>query len=236
MPQEFDNIRSIDSPQEGVHENLTKVVAKHLESEWRKPYAKHSLLSYAEIKEACDADGRPIIFDTGCGVGISTLNIALQNPDCLVLGVDKSEDRLSKFIKHKEHLEFKHNVEIDNALIFRADLQDLFRQMVEDKWLFEKIYFLYPNPWPKSEHLQRRWHGHPVFKSICELYHKSKNGFEFRSNWKIYAEEFAKALEIADIEPVVLSKITDSITSENAITPFEFKYFSSNQDLYRVIA
>lgn len=235
MSQEFDNIRSIDSPQEGLHPNLEKIVKKHLSSKWLKPYAKHSLVAYTEIKDECEADGRPIIFDTGCGVGISTLNLAIQNPNDLILGIDKSQDRLDKFISHKAYLEKKHNTTIDNALVFRADLEDMFRMMLENDWKFKKIYFLYPNPWPKSEHFRRRWHGHPVFKDICQLYQNSEEGFELRTNWETYAQEFAEAIKNAGLGKTDFSKITNSITNENAITPFELKYYSSNQDLFKVI-
>jgi tRNA G46 methylase TrmB len=42
-------------------------------------------------------DGKaPLILDAGCGVGHSTIQLAREFPDHWVIGVDQSEDRLSR--------------------------------------------------------------------------------------------------------------------------------------------
>jgi hypothetical protein len=38
-----------------VHEDLDKVVNKHLTSEFKKPYAPYSLAGFEQIKNAADA-------------------------------------------------------------------------------------------------------------------------------------------------------------------------------------
>ena len=51
---------------------------------------------------------------------------------------------------------------------------------------------------------------------------------ELRTNWRIYAEEFAEALRLADTEPLL-----DSFVPEQPLTPFERKYFASAHTLWR---
>ena len=76
--------------------------------------------------------------------------------------------------------------------MLQANLIDFWRLSVQTEWRLQKHYLLYPNPWPKKKHLQRRWHGHPVFPSILEL----GGELELRTNWKIYADEFNQAVNL----------------------------------------
>ena len=87
-------------------------------------------------------------------------------------------------------------------------------------------YVLYPNPWPKIGHLGRRWHAHPVFPWIPRL----GGVLECRSNWLVYIEEFALALEVAIGRPVAW----EAFSAEVPLTPFERKYRDSGQTLYRL--
>jgi tRNA (guanine-N7-)-methyltransferase len=84
---------------------------------------------------------------------------------------------------------------------------------------------LYPNPWPKKQHLGRRWHGHPVFPAVVAL----GGRFECRSNWRIYIDECAAALTQLTGLPVQ----TEAFDAVAPITPFEEKYRASGHALWR---
>jgi tRNA (guanine-N7-)-methyltransferase len=51
---------------------------------------------------------------------------------------------------------------------------------------------------------------------------------ELRTNWKVYAEEFAQALRIAGVQPQA-----DLLKLESPLTPFERKYQASAHELWR---
>jgi tRNA G46 methylase TrmB len=101
----------------------------------------------------------------------------------------------------------------------------------------QRHYLLYPNPWPKKRHLGRRWHGHPVFPTIVAL----GGYFECRSNWRIYIDECASALNQltgakAQAEPHLQTAGTASDwpgEEDSPITPFEAKYLASGHSLWR---
>jgi len=216
------NSRSITSNQLGVHEDLDKVVNKHLTSEFKKPYAPYSLAGFAQIKNAVDAfllsnSNGKIILDSCCGVGESTYHLAVNDPNALVIGVDKSEHRIEKY---EHHFQQPHQKKVDNFILIRGDLNDLWRLIAEANWPISHHYILYPNPWPKSKHLPRRWHGAPVFKYIPLLSEK----LTVRSNWDIYINEFAQALTHMNVKAIVTE-----YASDNAMTPFERKYWASGQ-------
>ena len=216
------NSRSITSNQSGVHDDLDKVVNKHLTSEFKKPYAPYSLAGFEQIKNAVDTfllsnSSGTIILDSCCGVGESTYHLAVNNPNALVIGVDKSEHRIEKY---EHHFQQPHQDKVDNFILIRGDLNDLWRLIAEANWPIAHHYILYPNPWPKSKHLQRRWHGAPVFKYIPLL---SKQ-LTVRSNWPIYIEEFTQALTHVGANAEILA-----YSSDKAMTPFERKYWASGQ-------
>ena len=111
-------------------------------------------------------------------------------------------------------------------VLLRAQLATFWRLALRAGWCLERHYMLYPNPWPKPGHLQRRWHGHPVFPDLLSLGGK----IEMRCNWEVYAKEFAQAVHIATGEKVAVR----SIQPEGGISAFEKKYLERGQQLFSV--
>ena len=214
---ELGNSRVIVSNQQGLNEQLDEVVLKHLKHSFRKPYQQHTLDAFKNCEKWVEQQGKPIIFDSCCGVGESTYHLAKKHPEAIILGLDKSADRLAK---HQELI-------TDNYRLLQVNLNDFWRLAVDAGWHLSHHYLLYPNPWPKAKHLQRRWHGSAVFPSILQL----GGELELRSNWFTYIEEFARALELAG-----QSCQLEEYQSESAITPFERKYWASGQKSLRLTA
>ena len=212
-----------------MHDDLEKVVKKHLTSEFKKPFAPFSLAAFEQLSEHVEqylsanqtdvaAPARYLILDSCCGVGESTVRLAAQYPDALVIGIDKSEHRVEKNDHHQPE-------KVENYLVIRADLNDLWRLIAQKNWPIKKHFLLYPNPWPKSKHLQRRWHGAAVFPYIAQL----SEQLIVRSNWSIYIDEFAAALKIQGYHAEPKAYLSDE-----PMTPFERKYWASGQQSYQL--
>jgi tRNA G46 methylase TrmB len=212
--------RVIETNQTGVHDDLVKVVQKHLRTTFQKPVADHSRAVFDTVHQEVNAWQGPLILDSCCGVGESSLHLAKQNPDALVIGIDKSAHRLAK------NAAYQQVVGGGRCLLVRADLNDFWRQAVDAQWVLDKHFILYPNPWPKQKHLQRRWHGGALFPSILAL----GGELELRSNWKLYLEEFAQALAVAE-RGANVQQLPPNI---EPMTPFERKYQASGQSLWRL--
>lgn len=210
------NSRIVVSNQDGVHEHLESTVRKHQSSEFKKPYAEHTLAAFQQAQAWLNEREGKLILDSCCGVGESSRNLARLYPDALVIGVDKSAHRLAK-----------HEQQGDNFLLVQADLNDFWRLAVEAGWKPWKHFVLYPNPWPKSAHLKRRWHASAVFPSLVVL----GGELELRSNWQLYLQEFAVALDVYGIK----SDLSEWQT-QSPLTPFERKYLASGQACYRLTA
>ena len=210
--------RMIDTNQTCVHKNLERTVIRHLKNTDQTPIKDASKHAFDHITAWQQNDGRPVILDSCCGVGDSSRFFARQNPDKLILGIDKSHSRLTR--ERTEETP-------ENMMLVRADLNDLFRLIAASGLPIMQQYILYPNPWPKSAHLKRRWHGSPAFPYIISI----GKTLTLRSNWLLYLQEFGQALEFAGIKSTV-----KEITPNPPITPFEAKYSTSGHTLYELQA
>ncbi|WP_299233216.1 SAM-dependent methyltransferase [uncultured Halomonas sp.] len=212
--------RRIVTNQAGPHQGLETRVARALEYPWRKPVAEHTREAFASAARWREArSDLPLILDAGCGVGISTRQLAEAFPDHAVMGIDRSDSRLSR----------EHGPLPDNALLVRADLVDFWRLAFQANWRPARHYLLYPNPYPKAALLKLRWHGHPVLPFILAL----GGRLELRSNWRLYLEEFSLALRQATGVETLVEAHAPGTTY---LTPFERKYHLSGQPLWRLVA
>lgn len=212
------------SNQTGVHENIDSLVERYNKTSFKKPFSQASLKSFEEIKSKVNQ--RPnnnIVLDMGCGVGESSFHLSSEFPDSLVVGIDKSIDRLQR------NNDFKKDAPA-NMLLVRADLIDMWRLFFDHKELFniKKQLILYPNPYPKKKHLKLRWYGQPIFKYILGL----GCTIELRSNWEQYLKDFLFTTQL--FLPKVESKV-ECFVPKNIMTPFERKFLNSSQELYRLI-
>ncbi|MDB2409113.1 hypothetical protein N9W57_00635 [Pseudomonadales bacterium] len=211
--------RKVVSNQAAEHDNLTEIVSKHLATDFQRPIAQHNIEAY---QYAISQINKPhIIFDSGCGNGKSTLNLAARYPEAFIIGIDKSHHRLTKLANKSDAA--------NNYCLVRADLIDFWRLAANDNIKLLHHFILYPNPWPKKHHLKRRWHGSPVFKQILAL----GGMIELRSNWQMYLEEFSIALSLVNCSATVQAL---TLAKKDYISDFEAKYHSSEQTLWQLNA
>ncbi len=211
--------KAVFTNQTGIHERLPELVARHKAVPYRKPLRQHNLSAFDRFLKECEQRSHPpMILDSCCGTGLSSRKLAQQFPDHLIVGLDQSANRLFK--------DFGNPPAPDNLLLLQANCEDMWRLFSGNGIAFDQHYLLYPNPWPKSVQVQRRWHGHPVFPILPDL----SATIELRSNWKLYLEEFAFAWALLTGE---LSNVFE-ITESTDFTLFEAKYARSGQALYRL--
>lgn len=169
-------------------------------------------------RDAYEKNPTNLILDSCCGTGMSTRILANRFPQSLVIGIDQSRKRLEK--------ETEGMKKPSNCLMLQANCEDIWRLCIKNNIIFDAHYILYPNPWPKINHLKRRWHGHSVFPVLKDLAQTTV----LRSNWKLYLEEFSLAWEIL----AGSTSIIKPLTIENAMTLFEKKYIGSKQQVFEL--
>jgi tRNA (guanine-N7-)-methyltransferase len=206
--------RRPETSQTGLHRRLDEVVGRHLASTWQQPLRNHSVQAFEAVLSRLQ-DAPALVLDSGCGTAASTAFLARHHSNALVVGIDKSAARLARAPELP-----------DNAVVVRAELSDFWRLLLREGLSPAHHYLLYPNPWPKSAHLQQRWHAHPVFPDLLAL----GGRLELRSNFELYVREFARALALAG---VVDSEVV-SLGMTEPVSPFERKYLASGHRLWKL--
>ena len=214
----FANSRQIQSTQAAPHPRLHEVVRKHVATPYQRQPSDSGTRAFAGISD--ELAQKPFVLDAGCGTGASTLALARAFPDRLILGVDKSATRLAIGQRVIDR-----GAVPANAVLLHCELVDFWQLAAVAGLRCERQTLLYPNPWPKAEHLKRRWHAHPVFPQMLAL----GGVIELRTNWRVYSEEFSQALGIAGV-----ANICEAFVPDEPITPFERKYQASGHALWRV--
>lgn len=185
--------------------------------------------------------GVSVTLDSGCGTGESTRRRTA--PGRWILGVDKSTARMARGAQQGSEipvwgrgaLPTKEDMTVATragALLARAELCELVLVMYARGCKVEQFDFMYPNPWPKSQHFGRRWYGHPIWPVALAVGQR----VELRTNWEIYAQEFAYALGLWVPQPAGQGQCEAwSVAPDDALTAFERKYSLASHPLYRVV-
>lgn len=211
----FGNSRNVFSHQSGQHPQLGHWVNKvRIGPKFQKPIAPFNAQAFTLVQEWLSGSARPWILDSGCGTGLSTLYLAEQYPNALIIGVDRSAHRLTKTTTSNQRI-----------LWVRADLIDFWRLLAASNWRPQQHYLLYPNPYPKPHQLKQRWHAHPVFPELLACC----ASLTCRTNWLIYGQELQQALQLYG-----LNSSLKQITPQPPITAFENKYQASGHALWEV--
>lgn len=210
--------RPVSSNQPHLHPKLATVVRRHLQTSHRSVISEHNIQAYKALASTLAEKPRALVLDSFCGTGHSTAALAARHPDHLVVGIDKSAQRLGR---HPGST-------CSNYLLLQADCEAIWKLLVADGLRVDYHYLLYPNPWPKAAHLKRRIHGHASFPLLLHL----AGRLELRSNWQTYVEEFGCAMHYAGYR----GRVTRLINREPALTLFERKYQQSGHNIWSYTA
>src|SRR5216117_2552649 len=89
----------------------------------------------------------PLHVDLGCGDGSFLCEMAQQFPKRNFLGIERLTKRVEKVRRKAE--------KIENVRVLRADTLFALRCLLPQNSV-ETFYLLFPDPWPKRRHQQRR--------------------------------------------------------------------------------
>jgi len=209
------NSSQVTSNQPTIHPDLEKLVRKYQQSRYLRQINKNRELDNLILFLNKVYKQLPIVLDSGCGTGDSSITLARMFPDKFIVGLDKSIHRLSKI---KQVLP-------SNLLITQQKCEDIWSSLADNNIKCD-TFLLYQNPWPKKKHIKRRWHAHPAFPSLLHI----SNSITMRTNWRIYALEFSVALVTHNIH----HRLTPLPPTPHYLSPFERKYTQSGHTIYEV--
>ncbi len=164
----------------------------------------------------------PFDLEIGCGTGDFAIQWAkkTKNP---VIAIEKTQTRFLKFEQKCKEL---------------GKLKNLWPVHTNAVWwlvhygkknMFENIFLLYPNPYPKKKQSHLRWINRPFIIFLLNILQK-KGRLELRTNKKCYYEEFRDGMKSFSF--MNLNKNQKISNPSKAQTLFEKKYLKRGELCY----
>ncbi len=88
--------------------------------------------------------------EIGSGNGKFLVELAMNNKDKYFVGIEYSYKAAKKAVSKA----YKRNIE--NFIIIFGEANNVIDKYLNNKYLFDKIYLNFPDPWPKKKHAHRR--------------------------------------------------------------------------------
>jgi tRNA (guanine-N7-)-methyltransferase len=121
---------------------------------------------------------RKLIADVGFGSGESLLSMATNYPEANFVGIEVYSSGIGSALNQIQ----KSN--LTNLKIIEADVFQLLETSIVDK-TFDVIVFLYPDPWPKRKHHERRLLSEGFLNLLYDKI--ASNGLVFcKTDWEDY--------------------------------------------------
>ncbi|KFX72096.1 MAG: hypothetical protein FF85_03370 [alpha proteobacterium QL1] len=93
-------------------------------------------------------------------MGQNLIELAQKNSDKYIVGVDPFMNGIASVINTSVEKNIK------NILLFPHPVQTFFEKF--EKIIFEKVFMLFPDPWPKKKHHKRRLFRTEFVKTILK--------------------------------------------------------------------
>ena len=112
--------------------------------------------------------------------------MASKNPNALIVGSEVYLSGIGSLLNNIAKNSLK------NIKIFDQDVRELLFKLPNK--IFDEIYIICPDPWPKARHHKRRLIKHDFLKILAKVL--KKNGTAYIStDWENYAESIEEELE-----------------------------------------
>ena len=129
---------------------------------------------------------KKIILEIGFGNGENTSFLASKNPNALIVASEVYLSGIGSLLNNIAKNSLK------NIKIFDQDVRELLFKLPNK--IFDEIYIICPDPWPKARHHKRRLIKHDFLKILAKVL--KKNGTAYIStDWENYAESIEEELE-----------------------------------------
>jgi len=160
--------------------------------------------------------------EIGAGTGMFALNYGRENPKRCLISIEKTVNKFKKFEKAFNDCSLKNVFPVhDNGISWVA--HNIEEQSVD------RYFFIYPNPNPKKNDLNKRFYAMPFMNRVIETLRPSGQIF-FATNEKFYKDE---ALEFMTKEwGMFLSSFCELKESQSPLSLFEKKYLERGHTVY----
>jgi tRNA G46 methylase TrmB len=187
----------------------------------------------------------PLDLEIGCGVGWHPIRYALTHPGRQLLAIERTRAKFTRFSqRYDSHLSGRAADTADKLRSLHPIHDDAVNVLAHapPSWRFSRVFFLYPNPEPKSP--KRRWPRSPVRQLLVEHLDPTSAHLVAASNdaaliadFLNWFHELADALGLCRAQSVWVSRINRNDRHFGLTAPrthFEKKYLERGETCTQV--
>lgn len=164
--------------------------------------------------------------EIGAGQGMHAVRYAIENPGRSLIAIERTKNRFHQLARRRED-----HPSLTNLFPVHCDALSVFVHRIPDAAI-DRIFLLYPNPYPKEKQSNLRWYNMP-FMDFLKTKLKSGGQLILATNMDYYAEE-AEQKMVADWRFQLRAK--EHVTKDRAPrSHFEKKYLERGQDCWNLI-
>lgn len=170
-------------------------------------------------------DRAALDLEIGAGQGLHAIRYAQAHPERTLLAVERTRDKFSRLAQRKA----AHD--LPGLHVLNADAVSVVTHFVRPATL-ERVFLLYPNPYPKARQANQRWYNSPF---LNELRRKMRPGarLQLATNLEWYAREAEHAL-VAEWG-FELTQTRELGTADRPRTHFEKKYLARGERCFDLL-
>lgn len=179
-------------------------------------------------------EGKAVWLEIGAGTGWFFIEMAKRHPDHTLVAIERSRHRGKRLVKKSE------SSGLPNMLGFRSNAIPALIHGIPSESL-ERIYILYPPPWPRNAQRKNRWYVHPVMPHLVRAL-KPGGLLIWASDQKFYIDEARYVSESRyPLETITHGKIAPNPHNGLELFPegrtkFERTFLSAGQPCYELIS
>ena len=173
---------------------------------------------------------RTVDLEIGCGAGYHPIRYAKEHPERTLIAIERTQTRYARFEGR-----LAGHPEIENILPVNDDAIPWVTHRVPAQSL-ERIFLLYPNPYPKSAQANKRWHFMPFMKHLLVCL-KPGGELMMATNRATYAEEAREHMVTTwglSLRRYTVISLADR-AGKDALTHFERKYLERGELCHELV-
>ena len=143
-------------------------------------------LSGADKLSTLAQNHEKIILEIGFGNGENTSFLASKNPNALIIASEVYLSGIGSLLNSISQNSF------NNIKIFDDDVRELLLKVQHE--IFDEVYIICPDPWPKARHHKRRLVKHDFLKLLAKVLKKDGTIY-ISTDWENYAESIQEEIE-----------------------------------------
>lgn len=160
--------------------------------------------------------------EIGAGQGLHAIRYCQANPERVLVAIEKTSAKFAGLAQRRTN-----HPGLTNLIAIHADAVAFVRYYVQDASL-DRVFLLYPNPYPKARQANLRWHNRPFFSLLLQKM-KADAELHLATNLAWYADE-AKSAFVNHWGLSLLSEgVIESSDRNRPRTHFEKKYLERGE-------